>query len=104
MIGLVGRRLLTMVPLLLFVTLVVHGIAIFVAGDPAVRIAGENATAEQIALTRDRLNLDEPWPVRYWRWLTDAVRAISATQSSTRCCSHPPADTCSAPTTWAGTC
>ena len=74
MLALVGRRLLATVPLLLFVTLLVNLMILLVPGDPAVRIAGENATVEQIELTRQRLGLDRPWYERYLDWLAGAVR------------------------------
>lgn len=74
MLALVGRRLLATLPLLLFVTLLVNLMSLLVPGDPAVRIAGENATLEQIELTRQRLGLDRPWHERYLDWLAGAVR------------------------------
>lgn len=74
MLATVGRRLLAAVPLLLFVTVVVNAMTVLVPGDPAVEIAGENATAEQVAETRERLGLDQPWYERYVDWLGAALR------------------------------
>lgn len=74
MLGVVGRRLLATVPLLLFVTVLVNAMTVLVPGDPAVQIAGENATVEQIAQTRERLGLDDPWYERYGGWLLAAVQ------------------------------
>lgn len=74
MLALIGRRLLVTLPLLLFVTLLVNLMSLLVPGDPAVQIAGENATHEQIELTRQRLGLDRPWHERYLDWLAGAAR------------------------------
>src|ERR1043165_2152278 len=38
-------------------------------GDPAAIIAGDNATAEQIAAIRRHLGLDDALPVQFYRWL-----------------------------------
>ena len=37
-------------------------------GDPAAIIAGDNASAEQIAGIRQQLGLDDPLPVQFLRW------------------------------------
>ncbi|GAA2099770.1 ABC transporter permease [Brevibacterium salitolerans] len=38
-------------------------------GDPAVVAAGEGATQEQIAQTREALGLEQPLPVQFWQYL-----------------------------------
>lgn len=74
MLRLIARRLLKVVPLLLLVTVIAFGLLNLVPGDPAVQIAGEFATEEQIEAIRADLELDRPWLVRYGSWLGDAVR------------------------------
>lgn len=74
MTRMVTRRLLALIPLAFIVTLVVWGLILMVPGDPALAIAGESATAEQIEAIRTDLGLDDPIPVRYARWLGDAVQ------------------------------
>jgi len=74
MLGLVARRLLKVVPLLLLVTLIAFGLLNLVPGDPAVQIAGEFATEIQIEQIREDLGLERPWLTRYGDWLGDAVR------------------------------
>ena len=74
MLRLIARRLLKVVPLLLLVTLIAFGLLNLVPGDPAVQIAGEFATEEQVEAIRADLELDRPWLVRYGSWLGDAVR------------------------------
>ena len=46
---------------------------LFMAGDPAVAIAGENASAEDIALGNERYGFDRPMIVQYGDWLGSAV-------------------------------
>lgn len=64
-----GRRLPAMVVLLLLVTIITYSLVLFIPGDPAVAIAGEDATAADIEETRRALGLDQPLPVQYGTWL-----------------------------------
>jgi peptide/nickel transport system permease protein len=66
-------RLLTTVPVLILVTFVVFGLVLLIPGDPAVTIAGPDATVEQVAAVRERLGLDRPIVIQYWDWLTGAI-------------------------------
>jgi peptide/nickel transport system permease protein len=43
-------------------------------GDPAAIIAGDNAGPEQIALIRQRLGLDDPLPIQFFRWFSAVVQ------------------------------
>lgn len=45
-----------------------------VPGDPAVTLAGENATLERVTKIRGELGLDRPIVVQFLAWLGDAVR------------------------------
>jgi peptide/nickel transport system permease protein len=62
------------VPLLLLVTIIAFGLLNLVPGDPAVQIAGEFATPEQVERIRNDLGLDRPWVERYADWLANAVQ------------------------------
>lgn len=66
-------RVLTTVPVLVLVTFVVFGLVLLIPGDPAVTIAGPDATVEQVAAVRERLGLDRPTIVQYWDWVTGAL-------------------------------
>ncbi len=68
------RRLLGAVPLLLVVSFAVFLLVGLAPGDPAARLAGENATPERIEQVRRALNLDAPLLVRYGYWLADLAR------------------------------
>lgn len=73
MLKLIGRRLLLTIPLLFFVSLIVVGLVQLVPGDPAVTIAGENATPERIAEVRERLGTDDPVIEQYGRLMKGIV-------------------------------
>ena len=62
------RRVLSLVPLLFLVSLMVFALVLLIPGDPAISIAGENATPEQLEATRERLGLNDPVVVQYGRW------------------------------------
>ncbi len=64
---LIGRRMVLTIPLLFFVSLIVFGLAQLVPGDPAVTIAGENATPERIEEVREKLGINDPALVQYGR-------------------------------------
>jgi peptide/nickel transport system permease protein len=49
-------------------------ILLYMAGDPAVSIAGEGATAEVIAAVREQYGFDRPLLAQYFEWL---LRALS---------------------------
>lgn len=66
-------RLAVMVPLFLFVVFVVFALVDLAPGDPALQLAGENATEEDLARIRTELRLDDPLLSRYASWLGDAA-------------------------------
>lgn len=68
------RRLVYMIPILFGVSVVVFLILHLVPGDPAVLVAGPDATLEDIALARSRLGLDRPLPVQYISWLGNLLQ------------------------------
>ena len=75
MLKLVVSRVFAAIPLLLIVALFTF-VLLELANrgtDPAARIAGEGASAEQIEMVRENLNLDAPMLVRYMDWVLDAV-------------------------------
>ena len=74
MLQLIIRRILIMIPVLFLVSLMVFSMILLVPGDPAVTLAGENATEEQIDATRTRLGLDDPVIEQYGRWVGNALQ------------------------------
>ena len=59
------RRLVMSVPVMIGVSIVAFLIMHLTPGDPALLLAGPDATIEDVQLIRDRFGLDEPLPVQY---------------------------------------
>ncbi|MBM3518471.1 MAG: ABC transporter permease [Alphaproteobacteria bacterium] len=75
MTGYVIYRLLAMAPVLFIVTLISFSIMQFVPGDPALVIAGAEATAEQVERIRTQLGLNRPFHEQLLAWYGGLVRA-----------------------------
>ena len=73
-LGYVVRRLTQLVPVVLLASIVVFGLMRLIPGDPALVIAGEDASPERIQEIRLRLRLDRPLPVQYLTWLASVLR------------------------------
>ncbi|MDQ3980864.1 MAG: ABC transporter permease [Actinomycetota bacterium] len=73
----IARRVAALVPVWLLITLFAFALANLAPGDPAElflrRQTGEPPSAEAVALLRAELGLDDPLPVRYVRWLGNAL-------------------------------
>ncbi|WP_067517454.1 nickel ABC transporter permease [Endozoicomonas ascidiicola] len=67
------KRLLLLIPVLLGVSLLVFAIMSFTPGDPAQLILGENAPAEAVAELREEMGLNDPFVLRYARFVGNAV-------------------------------
>lgn len=75
MAGFVLRRLLSLVPLLLMLSVIVFSLVYVVPGDPATTLAGgESATPERVEQIRDQLGLNDSIGEQYLRWLGNAVQ------------------------------
>ncbi len=65
-----ARRLLTTLPTLLLISFVVFAILALAPGDPLSQFAANPAVpAEVREQIRHSLGLDQPWPIRYVKWL-----------------------------------
>ncbi len=64
-----ARRVVTIVPTLVFVSMLIFGLQQLLPGDPAVILAGEERDPAVVAHLRETLHLDEPLPMRYGRWV-----------------------------------
>jgi peptide/nickel transport system permease protein len=69
----IARRLLQTFIVLWGVSFIAFGV-MFLAGDPATAMVGEDWTREQIAEFRQIMGFDQPWYVQYGRFLSRAVR------------------------------
>jgi peptide/nickel transport system permease protein len=68
------RRLLATIPVLIGVSVLVFSIVHLIPGDPALILAGMDATEEQAAETRKKLGLDRPLYVQYFSYISRALR------------------------------
>ena len=68
------RRLVTLVPTLVFVSMLIFGLQQLLPGDPAQILAGEDQNPELIAQLRAKMHLDEPLPVQYGYWIAGVLQ------------------------------
>ena len=68
------RRIATILPTLVFVSMLIFGLQTLLPGDPAVVLAGEEQDPAVIAYLREKMRLDEPLPIRYLYWVGDVLR------------------------------
>jgi peptide/nickel transport system permease protein len=74
MVTYIARRLLTLIPILLGVTLLTFAIEQVTPGDPVVLMLGQNATPELIKSTREQLGYDDPLLVQYGRYVLHVMQ------------------------------
>ena len=67
------RRLLLLVPVLIGVSLVSFGLLQLVPGDPALILAGEEASEEVLTRIRQEYGLNRPLPVQFVAYLRHAA-------------------------------
>ena len=73
MIDFLVKRLASIAPTLLFVSMLIFGLQQLLPGDPAQVLAGEEQDPNVVAYLRAKLHLDEPLPVRYLYWLNGVL-------------------------------
>ena len=67
------RRIATIIPTLVFVSMLIFGLQQLLPGDPAVVLAGEDRDPNVVAYLRLKLHLDEPLPIRYLYWVNGVL-------------------------------
>lgn len=67
------RRFLQAIVALLVLSMLIF-VLVRLTGDPTMLMLPEDATAADIERLRHTLGLDRPWPVQYWRFLSQAVQ------------------------------
>jgi peptide/nickel transport system permease protein len=70
----IARRLIATIPVMAVVAVFVFLLLRLTTGDPAAIIAGDNATAPQVAAIRAQLGLDLPIAQQFVIWLGNIVR------------------------------
>ena len=68
------KRLATIVPTLIFVSMLIFGLQQLLPGDPAKILAGEEQDPSVIAYLHAKLHLDEPLPLRYAYWVGGVLK------------------------------
>jgi peptide/nickel transport system permease protein len=82
--GYIVRRLLLTVPVVIGVSVLIFLIIRLIPGDPAVAIAGIQATPEYIEQIRKELHLDRSLPVQYGIFVSKLVRGDLGNSTLTR--------------------
>ncbi len=71
----IARRLILAVPTLLMISFVLFAILALAPGDPLSQFAANPAVPPEVRENIKRsLGLDQPWPVRYVKWLTSMLQ------------------------------
>ncbi len=63
------KRIFALIPVLAIVAVIVFLLLHLAPGDPAVIIAGDTATASDVAQIRQKLGLDRPLPEQFFGWV-----------------------------------
>lgn len=63
-----------MIPVILGISFIIFSIMSFMPGNPARLLLGEKATPEAIAALNEEMGLDDPFILRYARYIGDALR------------------------------
>jgi peptide/nickel transport system permease protein len=66
-------KLLQLLAVLVIAGTLAFGVLRLLPGDPAIALLGENATPEAVAALHHELNLDQPLPVQYIRWVGNVL-------------------------------
>lgn len=78
------RRLLSLIPVLIGMTLVVFAIIRLIPGDPAQVILGQQATKEAVATLTKELGLDKPWYIQYIDYIKQLLSGDLGTSLRTK--------------------
>ena len=84
MLKFILKRLLMAIPVLLGVTFIVFTIMSFTPGDPVQTMLGDNYTQEAYEEITEELGLNDPFLVRYVRYVVDLVQGDMGTSYSTK--------------------
>ena len=75
MIAFLGKRLAMLIATLLVASFAIYGALYLAPGSPiAALTGGRSVPPEVLAQLEERYNLNEPFLVRYWIWLTGVVQ------------------------------
>ena len=78
------KRLGLLIPVLIGIIFIIFTLSYIAPGDPVLMLLGEEASPEAVALLRSELGLDDPFLVRFFNYLSNAVRLDFGTSWQTR--------------------
>lgn len=70
----IARRLISLIPVLLGVSIVVFSLIRLIPGDPVIIMLGEKASVESIEQLREEMGFNRPIPVQYVEWMGKILR------------------------------
>ena len=70
----IARRLLSLIPVLLGVSIVVFSLIRLIPGDPVTVMLGEKARAEDVARVRAEMGFNRPIYIQYGEWMGHVLR------------------------------
>lgn len=70
----VVRRLLSLIPVLLVVSIVVFLLIHLIPGDPAAVMLGAQATPEQLAQLQEKMGLNKPLASQFYHWIVHVLQ------------------------------
>ncbi len=70
----IGKRILMMIPIILGISFIIFGILELTPGDPARNILGDSATNESVEALREEMGLNDPFLVKYFNYVKNALR------------------------------
>ncbi len=73
MLKYIAKRLLMLIPVILITSFLIFWAMSLTGGDPAMIVAGEGATKEEIEAVREELGLNDPFMVRYANYVKGMV-------------------------------
>jgi peptide/nickel transport system permease protein len=82
--AMIARRCLWMPPTLFGLLLIVFAVSHIIPSDPARIMAGENATADQVAAIRHRYGLDQSLPMQFLHYVHDVLSGDMGTSLFTQ--------------------
>ncbi len=73
-LALTANRLLWFAPTLLGLLIITFAISHIIPADPIAFIAGDNASAEQIAALKEKFGVDKPLPIQLWNYVLGVLQ------------------------------
>ena len=74
MASMIIKKILSIIPLLLLVSVILFVLINLLPGDAAMGMVTEGANADYVNRVRAEMGLDQPPVIRYFRWLSDVLR------------------------------